>query len=288
MRKILILGATGMAGHMIYQYLLNKNEYDISTACFRKKMEENSYILDVRNENEVTKLILRINPDYVINCVGVLIKGSKQSIGNAIYVNAYLPHMLETILRDTTCKLIHISTDCVFSGTKGMYTDLDEKDALETYGMTKNLGEILNKKDVTIRTSIIGPEIKSNGEGLFHWLFSQRENDYIQGYDKSVWSGITTLELAKAIYRILNSTTTGLVQLSNNKPITKYDLLCLIRDTFNLNVKIDKVDGPAIDKSIIASKLSNLHYTVPEYDEMLYELHSFMKNNREIYKQYLG
>ena len=115
-----------------------------------------------------------IKPDYVINCVGVLIKGSKESIENAIYINAYFPHMLERILHNTTGKLIHISTDCVFSGEKGQYADNDPKDALDTYGMTKNLGEVVNTKDITLRTSIIGPELKNNGEGLFHWIYSQK------------------------------------------------------------------------------------------------------------------
>lgn len=288
MKKILIIGATGMAGHMIYKHLQEKNEFDLSTACYRNKIDEKSYILDVREEKEVSGLIRYIKPDYVINCVGVLIKGSKDSIENAIYINAYFPHMLERLLINTKAKLIHISTDCVFSGEKGQYADNDPKDALDTYGMTKNLGEVVNSKDITLRTSIIGPEIKNNGEGLFHWIYSQKQKDSIQGYEKSIWSGITTHELAKAIYSLLNTDISGLIQLSNNEPITKHDLLCIINDTFNLGIQINKVDGPIIDKSIISSKLPDFRYVVPTYANMMHELKMFMIRNKELYTQYLG
>ena len=192
MKKILILGASGMAGHMIYYYFSSLKKYHIFTVCHTMPLNENSFMLDIYNTEKLTKILIDTKPDIIINCIGVLIKGAQKSIENTVYINAYYPHLLvhiiEKDLKDV--KLIHISTDCVFSGKKGNYTVDDIKDALDVYGMTKNLGEIINKRDLTIRTSIIGPELKKDGEGLFHWLFANRGGgnwlykiDLGRGYD---------------------------------------------------------------------------------------------------------
>jgi dTDP-4-dehydrorhamnose reductase len=166
MKKILILGASGMAGHMIYYYFLSLQKYEIYTTCFRDKISEDSILLNVYDTDSIKTILQEIKPDYVVNCVGILIRGSKESPENAIYVNAYYPHLLARLVHELTSagKLFHISTDCVFSGNKGNYQDTDTKDALDLYGMTKNLGEIIDERDLTIRTSIIGPELKEKGD----------------------------------------------------------------------------------------------------------------------------
>ena len=223
-----------MAGHIVYTYLNETDKYDIATVCHSGKIEPNSYELDVYNIEKLKEIIAKEKPAAVINCIGVLIKGSRNNPTNAIYVNAYFPHKLSEILQDS--KVIHISTDCVFSGLKGAYKDNDVKDALDTYGMTKNLGELINNKDVTLRTSIIGPELKKNGEGLMHWLFSQRKVRELDGYQKSIWGGVTTLELAKVIDAALQRELVGLYQISNNIGISKYDLISLIINEFRLEM----------------------------------------------------
>lgn len=285
MKKILILGAGGMAGHMVYYYLDSLQKYCLYTVCHKISLTGHSFILDIHDTNTLTNILVDIQPDVIVNCIGVLIKGSQNSIKDAVYINAYYPHLLSDFIGKNlkSSKLIHISTDCVFSGNKGNYTFDDKKDALDVYGMTKNLGEVINERDLTIRTSIIGPELKKNGEGLFHWLFSNREAKELNGYTKSVWSGVTTLELAKAIDFAITTDLIGLQQLSNNKQITKYDLLKLITDTFNLSVEIKPVDGVISDKSIISS-ISD--YTVPSYSVMLQDLHNFMSKNKKLYTQY--
>ena len=285
MKKVLILGAGGMAGHMVYYYLDSLQKYCLYTVCHRTSLTGHSFILDIHDTNTLTNILVDIQPDVIVNCIGVLIKGSQKSIKDAVYINAYYPHLLSDFIGKNlkSSKLIHISTDCVFSGNKGNYTFDDKKDALDVYGMTKNLGEVINEKDLTIRTSIIGPELKKNGEGLFHWLFSNRAAKELNGYTKSVWSGVTTLELAKAIDFAITTDLIGLQQLSNNKQITKYDLLKLITDTFNLSVEIKPVDGVISDKSIISS-ISD--YTVPSYSVMLQDLHNFMNKNKKLYTQY--
>ena len=285
MKKVLILGAGGMAGHMVYYYLDSLQKYCLYTVCHRTSLTGHSFILDIHDTNTLTNILVDIQPDVIVNCIGVLIKGSQKSIKDAVYINAYYPHLLSDFIGKNlqSSKLIHISTDCVFSGEKGNYMFDDKKDALDVYGMTKNLGEVINEKDLTIRTSIIGPELKKNGEGLFHWLFSNRAAKELNGYTKSVWSGVTTLELAKAIDFAITTDLRGLQQLSNNKQITKYDLLKLITDTFNLSVEIKPVDGVISDKSIVSS-ISD--YSVPSYSVMLQDLHNFMNKNKKLYTQY--
>jgi dTDP-4-dehydrorhamnose reductase len=290
MKKILVLGATGMAGHMIYYYLQSLNKYELFTVCFRKKIAEGSIILDVYNTDGIKSILQRINPDYVINCVGILINDSRKLPENAIYINAYFPHLLARLINESnlSSRIIHISTDCVFSGAKGLYADEDIKDALDVYGMTKNLGEIIDNNNLTIRTSIIGPELKENGEGLFHWVFSQRAKNKINGFEKSIWSGVTTLELAKAVDQCIDHSVTGLYQLSNGRKISKYELTQLVVNQFNLNIYVHKVDGLVTDKSILPSVRDNFNFVVSSYNVMIEELYQYMYKYKELYTFYLG
>lgn len=289
-KKVLILGATGMAGHVVYTYLNETNKYDITTVCHSGSMGSKSYTLDIYNTSELTQIIRNEKPEYVINCIGILIKGSKNNPANAIYVNAYFPHKLSEIVHAELpdAKVIHISTDCVFSGKTGNYKDFDEKDALDTYGMSKNLGELVNDKDITLRTSIIGPELKKNGEGLMHWVFYQKAVGELNGYKKSIWGGVTTLELAKVIDLAIQKDLTGLYQISNNIAITKFDLVSLIVREFSLPIKVKAIDGVICDKSIINSIRDDFSYSVLSYEKMISEMRIFMENHKQLYTQYLG
>jgi len=289
MKKIFILGATGMAGHMIYNYLRSLNKYEVISACFRKKISKDSIILDVYNTEEIKTTLHQFTPDYVINCVGILVNGAKQVPENAVYINAYFPHLLARLINEhnPSSRLIHISTDCVFSGKKGAYTDNDIKDALDIYGMTKNLGEIIDNKNLTIRTSIIGPEIKENGEGLMHWIFLQRNKGEINGYEKSIWSGVTTLELAKVINQCIEHNINGLYQVSNGEKITKYALLKIIIEQFKLNILLQRVDGVETDKSILPSSRKDYCYIIPSYLTMIEELYQYMYNQKSLYTFYM-
>lgn len=289
-KKLLILGATGMAGHIAYTYLNETGKYDIATVCHSGKIEPNSYELDIYDSTRLKEIIEMEKPNAVINCIGILIKGSRNNPANAIYVNAYFPHKLSEIVHSVLpdSKVIHISTDCVFSGAEGNYKDTDIKNALDTYGMTKNLGELINDKDLTIRTSIIGPELKKNGEGLMHWVFSQREVGKLNGYQKSIWGGVTTLELAKVIDAVLDNEIIGLYQVSNNEEISKFDLVSLIVKEFKLPIKVNPVEGVICDKSIWNSERKEISYKVCSYEKMISDIHEFMISHKSLYKQYLG
>lgn len=287
-KKLLILGAAGMAGHAAYIYLKETGKYEIVTVCHSGKIEPDSYELDVYDTKQLAQIIEQEKPNVVINCIGILIKGARTNPANAIYINAYFPHKLSEILHKAVpgSKVIHISTDCVFSGKKGNYRDADEKDALDIYGMTKNLGELINDKDLTLRTSIIGPELKKDGEGLMHWIFSQKTDGEINGYQKSIWGGITTLELAKVIDSCIESDLAGLYQISNNSGISKYELVSLIVKEFNLPIKVNAVEGVVCNKSIVNTERQDFSFSVSSYDKMIKDIHKFMDVHKELYKQY--
>lgn len=283
--KVLIFGATGMAGHIAYYYLQDTGRYEVVNAVYRTKLTEDSIVVDVTDKDAVTSLVRETRPDLIINCIGVLIKGSKDHPENAVYINAYFPHLLKKLADEVGAKLIHISTDCVFSGKKGNYNESDFRDADDIYGRSKALGEIQNNKDLTIRTSIIGPELKINGEGLFHWFMHQTGK--VNGFKTAIWGGVTTLELAKAIDAAIVQQKTGLIQLSNGKGITKYDLLNLFKNIWHRNdIEILPFDGNGVDKSIAQSE--KFVYEVPGYEEMLWEQYEWMRNHSNLYSQYLG
>ena len=283
MEKVLLFGATGMAGHMVYYYLREMGGYDLANVVYRTPLTGDSLIVDVSDRNAVEEAVRQVKPDILINCVGVLVRGSKEHPDNAVLLNAYFPHLLEKLADRYDARLIHISTDCVFSGKKGNYSETDFRDADDVYGRSKALGEIVNGRDLTIRTSIIGPELKADGEGLFHWLMSQHGT--VSGFKTAIWGGVTTLELAKAISVAIKEGTTGLVHVSNGTGISKYDLLCLFKDIWGRkDVEIVSVDTNDVDKSI--AKSARFGYEVPGYREMLKDLYAWMQAHKDMYRQY--
>lgn len=283
--KILILGSAGMAGHVIKSHLSLYNEkleiYDIARSELYVKP---SHLLDVTNFNELHNLINNLKPDFIINCVGILNKTAEENPDLAILINSYLPHFLEKETKNTLSKIIQISTDCVFSGAKGGYIESDFKDGVGFYSQSKALGEVINNKDLTIRTSIIGPELNSSGIGLLHWFLNQK-ND-ISGYSAAFWSGVTTLELAKFIYNVIttNSELTGVFHLTNNLKIDKYSLLKLFQNIFKLNTfKVHSSDKYQIDKSLINTYNKNV-FTVSDYETMIHEMRKFIIDNKSWYQ----
>ena len=283
MEKVLLFGATGMAGHMVYYYLREMGGYDLVNVVYRTPLTGDGLIVDVSDRNAVEEAVRQVKPGILINCVGVLVRCSKEHHDNAVLLNAYYTHLLEKLADRYDARLIHISTGCVFSGKKGNYSETDFRDADDVYGRSKALGEIVNGRDLTIRTSIIGPELKADGEGLFHWFMSQ--HGMVGGFKTAIWGGVTTLELAKAISVAIKEGTTGLVQLSNGTEISKYDLLCLFKDIWGRkDVEIVSVDTNGVDKSI--AKSARFGYEVPGYREMLKDLYAWMQAHKDMYRQY--
>ena len=192
---------------------------------------------------------------------------------------------MEVLANEIDAKLIHISTDCVFSGEKKEpYHENDIKDGIDTYARTKGLGEIINNKHLTLRTSVVGPELKSDGEELFHW-FMKQENK-VNGFTKSIWSGVTTLELAKAVKWSIQNNITGLYHVTNNSSINKYELLNLFKKYTKKNIDIKKIDGRDVDKSFIDTRLL-MNYEIPSYEKMIADMVDLISKDRKLYSQYM-
>ena len=281
-KKILILGSTGMLGHQVVNYFLKFDDYDVIDIAFRSKLREETIISDATDRTEFEKVVTELAPDFIVNCIGILIHGSN-NVENAIYLNAYLPHQLKKISKNISAKLIHISTDCVFSGDTGGYIETDVKDGKGVYSQTKGLGEIEDDVNLTLRTSIIGPELKGNGEGLFHWFM--KKSDSISGFTKAIWSGVTTLELAKAIKWSIDNDITGLYHVTNNSSISKYELLKLFQKHVKKDVDIIPVNGKNVNKSFIDTRLLR-KYRIPSYEQMVIDIASLIFKNKLLYSHY--
>ncbi len=271
-----------MLGHQVVNYFLKHSDFYVLDIAFRSRLRKKTIVLDVTDKSLLIKTITELRPDFIVNCIGVLIHGSK-NIVNAIYLNAYLPHQLKEISKNINAKLIHISTDCVFSGDKGNYIETDVRDGKGIYSQTKILGEIVDDSNVTLRTSIIGPELKENGEGLFHWFMKQESG--ISGFNEAVWSGVTTIELAKAIKWSIDYNISGIYHVTNNSSISKYELLKLFKIHVKKNINIKKVSGNKVDKSLIDT-LSIINYKIPSYNQMIHDMVEMIANNNSLYNQY--
>lgn len=283
MEKILILGSSGMLGHLVYFRLKSEQNFVVQDISFKKKLDENTIICDVTDFTKLSGIIKEVSPDYIINCIGILIKGSHENPKNSILINSYFPHWLVSEAEAIGAKIIHISTDCVFSGSKGKYSESDFRDADDVYGRGKALGEIISQNHLTIRTSIIGPELKTNGEGLFHWFMMQ--NGTVNGYVSAYWGGVTTVELSKTIIKAINQNILGLINVTNGSSISKYDLLSSINQTFKRNIQINAFEGKNIDKSLISIR-SDFDSSIPSYISMIQEMKEWMENHHYLYSHY--
>lgn len=280
MKKVLIIGSKGMAGHMIKEYFTQKG-YDVY-GTFREKeeknLEANEFYLDAFDKEKLEEILKKVKPDFVINCIGILNQFAENNPDIAIYVNGYFPHYLDRLSEKYGYKLIHITTDCVFSGKKGNYTEDDFRDADSYYGRSKAIGEVNNNRTLTFRTSIIGPDINKDGIGLFNWFMKQEGK--IRGYSNVFWSGVTTLELAKAIEASFSQNISGLIHLVNNEKISKYDLLKLFSKYMNKDIEIEKYEDYFSDKSLIRTK-KEFNYKVPKYEKMIEELSGWIEINNK-------
>lgn len=281
--KILVLGGAGMAGHTISLYF-KEASHDV-TAFSRSKVNYcNNINGDVTSFENLKKIIIESQYDAVINAIGVLNQDAEDNKSNAVLLNSYLPHFLSDTTKNMGTRIIHLSTDCVFSGKAGGYSERSFRDGETFYDRSKALGEIENSKDLTFRSSIIGPDTKEKGIGLFNWFMKQEGT--INGFTKAIWTGVTTLTLAKAMEQALKENLTGLYNLVNNQTITKYDLLKL----FNKYMKDDKIeilpsDKVLLDKSLVNNR-SDFSFEVPSYEAMIIEMNEWIYDHKELYPHY--
>jgi len=284
MIKCLVLGGEGMLGHMLVKYLKSLPDFEVYFTS-RGKQDMNAIYFDAYNDFKFIEEILReIKPDLVVNCIGIINKFvTEENKEEVLFVNSVLPHKLARICNENDSKFIQISTDCVFSGEiddssriDGIYTEESKVSPTDFYGLSKACGEVNDDYNLTIRTSLIGPELdkyksselKELKNGLMEWFLAQ-DGKKIKGYTDVIWSGVTTLELCKQIVEMYNKGVTGLINIVS-EPISKFDLLNLIKDVYEIDVKIEKDDLLKCDRSMKSVK--NIQYIVPDHLTMLLEL----------------
>ena len=291
--KILILGGSGMLGHRLWINLLKEHDVWVTVRGEHNPFpnspnfppEHIRYRVDGLIFDEVTRALASIQPDLVINCIG-LIKQMGHLARDPLFsisLNTLLPHRVSLICRAAKIRMIHISTDCVFSGRKGNYGEADQSDAEDLYGRTKFLGEVHYPHTVTLRTSIIGQELKTH-LGLIEWFLAQTGT--IKGFQKAIFTGFTTDELARIIlqYVIPNPELGGLYQVSSD-PISKYDLLMLAREAYHKDITILPEQDFFCDRSLDSTRFRKVSgYQPLAWPEMLAE----MASHADFYNQFRG
>lgn len=281
--KFLILGCNGMAGHTISLYLKERG-HDVLGFDMRQSTLVESVAGNALNSDFIKELVGFNKFDSVINCIGLLNQFAEKDKAGAVYLNGYLPHYLAQITEGTATQIIHMSTDCVFSGKKGQYTETDFRDGETFYDRTKAIGELEDDKNITLRNSIIGPDLNPNGIGLLNW-FMKQDNE-VDGYKGSIWTGQTTLQLAKTMEAAAKERAHGLINAVPDESISKYDLLQLfnhyLRDD---KIKINVVYNNVLDKSLKRTRF-DFDYLIPDYEAMVAELAVWMKKHSSLYPHY--
>lgn len=282
--KVLVLGASGMLGNAMLSILAEKPSLTVigsvrspsSKRLFPDVLQKLIVSgADADNLDSVYSLMSDIKPDVVINCVGLIkqLKNSDDPL-QILPVNSLFPHRLAKLCELSGARLVHISTDCVFSGTRGDYSENDSSDANDLYGKSKFLGEVHSSNSITLRTSIIGHELSSSN-GLVEWFLSQ--NNQVQGYVNAIFSGLPTVELARIIRDVIliRPELSGLYHLAS-KPISKYDLLELIKGIYCKKIEIIPDATVVVNRSLNAARFAEATgYVVPDWPELVSLMKSY-------------
>ncbi len=282
--RVLVLGVSGMLGHKMFQ-VLGRTFGDVRGVMRARKSapEIAPYgflhgdavldCVDLADWAAVKAVLAETNPDIVVNCVGVIKQRVEATSAiPSISINALLPHLLAEHLATTGGRVVHVSSDCVFSGLRGDYAEDDLSDADDLYGRTKHLGEVATANAVTLRTSIIGRELMRH-DSLLDWFLRQRGRR-IKGYRQALWSGVTTNHLAEVVATVIaeHPNLSGLYQVSSGR-LSKYDLLLRLREAYNLDVVIVPDDDVRIDRTLRGDRFAAATgYRPPDWSELTAQL----------------
>jgi dTDP-4-dehydrorhamnose reductase len=282
-RRLLVLGATGMLGNAVLRFFSHNPDFAVtgttraSSPPARLPVAAGSMIecsVNAEDSDSLIHLFARAQPDIVINCIGLIKQlAEADNALTAIPINSLLPHRLARLSEAVGARLIHVSTDCVFSGRKGRYTERDAPDATDLYGRSKLLGEVDYPNAVTLRTSIIGHGL-NGGPGLVDWFLAQEGK--IKGYSHAIFSGLPTAELARVIqdYVIPHSELRGIHHVAAS-PISKLDLLRLVSDTYHKSIEIVPNSALVIDRSLDGQRFSAATgYTAPDWPALVQMMHN--------------
>lgn len=278
--RILILGGDGMLGHQLFAHLRQHHEayvtlrQDLSaySGCGLFDRTNSFDRVDVRGIDRLSQVLGEFRPQAIVNAVGIVKhRADAADAVTSIEINALLPHRLAALCRSSGTRFVHMSTDCVFSGLRGNYRESDQADPDDLYGRSKLLGEVRDTPSLTLRTSIIGREL-ARKTGLLEWFLSQRGS--IKGFRKVIFSGFTTLELARIIERLLTQfpRANGIYHVSS-APINKYELLLLIKQKLGLQVEVRPDDEFICDRSLDSTRFrQEFGYDPPPWETMIEEL----------------
>lgn len=281
--KILVLGATGMAGHLIVLYFKEQG-YEVTAFSRRPVPFCHGIIGDVRDLSFLRSVLISGEYDIVINCIGILNKNAEENPADAVLCNSYLPHFIAQVTARMQTRLIQMSTDCVFAGNTGPYDETSFPDGRSWYDRTKALGEVDDAKNLTFRNSIIGPDMNPGGIGLFNWFMRQR--DAVNGFTKAIWTGVTTYTLAQAMEQGIREELTGIYNLVNNDTISKYDLLQLFNRYFRDDqLIIHPADTLVLDKTLKNTR-TDFSFVVPSYAQMVEQMREWIHTHEDLYKHY--
>lgn len=282
--RMLIIGASGMLGSTLVRYYSSREVFDVFAST--RDADPPPYLIDDSNcftitgiqaerSDDLLRLFEQSQPDIVVNCVGVVkqLAASDDALVS-IPLNSLLPHYLAGLCASANSRLIHFSTDCVFSGNKGRYVETDIPDATDMYGRSKLLGEIDYSNAITLRTSIIGHELSST-RSLVNWFLAQK--DTVNGFEEAIFSGLPTVEIARVIeeYVLPNPELNGVYHLSAD-PISKYDLLLMLKDVYRKQIEIVPDSSLVIDRSLDSTRFRLATGFSPKpWPEMIQAMHNF-------------
>lgn len=282
--RILILGASGMLGHAMFRTLSAGNEHLVfgtlrSDGARRFFAEEHQQKLisgiDAEDQDALVRVFSHVRPDAVVNCIGLVKQlADAEDPLVALPVNALLPHRLARLCALANARFVQVSTDCVFSGRKGLYLETDEPDAQDVYGRSKLLGEVDYPNAITLRTSIIGHELNSH-HGLVEWFLSQTGS--VRGYTRAIFSGLPTCELSRVVreYVLACPQLHGVYHVAA-APIAKYDLLKLVNSQYDKHMSLEENADLVIDRSLDAGRFNSaVGYNPPSWPELVAMMHSF-------------
>lgn len=283
-QKVLVLGASGMLGNAVLRYFATQTEHEAlgvvrsagSARLLPASLQDNIALGgDVDDVDALVRMFDRHRPTVVINCVGLVKQlGDAKDPLAAIPINAVLPHRLARLCALAGARLVHLSTDCVFAGDKGMYREDDLPDAQDVYGRTKLLGEVDYPHALTLRTSIIGHELASH-HSLVCWFLSQ--HDSVRGFSKAIFSGLPTVEIARVIdeYVLDRTELHGLFHLSA-EPIDKFSLLQLVAKTYGKDIEVTDDQSLEIDRSLDSTRFRDVTGYQPEpWPDLIHRMHEF-------------
>ena len=281
--KIFVIDAIGTVGHAVSLYFKEKGHTVFGYSELESDIIDTS-VGSIYDTDRIKEELTKTKYDAVINCSAVINQDAEKDKASAAFINAFLPHYLEKITAGTDTILVHRSTDCIFSGKRGGYTLSDSPDAESFYARTKAVGEVINDKDITIRTSLIGPETDKNGGSLFNWFYNQTGE--VGGFANAIWTGLTTIEFAREIEELLLKKAHGLFQLVPNYAISKYELVKLFEKYFPDGRKIKRIENNRVDKSLV-QELGGYKLSIPDYENMISDMAEWIEVHKRIYPHYI-